>query len=199
MSIKLRALAQSLISELNESGEAKDRESSKTEWWRQLDWKSPDLRTLFDSLGEETQKLITEAGLVKDDLVEEEYQGNTAHMTLSERAKRFHSISDDDWAALTETEKEDYINKLPPEKPEDGETNKDEEDADDGEDSEDCEDCDEDDTDAVDDVEDVVDEGAETTDLNESDVDEVEKGDKLDPDEVLAKYRRTVKDKDYPQ
>jgi hypothetical protein len=50
----------------------------------------------------------------KDDLVEEEYQGNAGYITLSERAKRFHNISDPDWNALTEKEKLGYIFKLPP-------------------------------------------------------------------------------------
>jgi len=66
---------------------------------------------------------------LKDDLVEEEYQGNASNITLSERAKKFHNISDDDWVALTEEEKQDYIDKLPPEKTVEGETNKDEGDA----------------------------------------------------------------------
>jgi len=81
-------------------------------------------------LDAETQLDATE--LVKDDLVEEEYQGNLTNMTASERAKRFHNINDDEWLALTEAEKEDYIGKLPPEKKKEGETNKDG----------DCEDCD---------------------------------------------------------
>lgn len=53
----------------------------------------------------------------KDDLVEEEYQGNAGYMTLSERAKMHFSISDDDWLALTENEKLGYIFKLPVQKP----------------------------------------------------------------------------------
>jgi hypothetical protein len=62
----------------------------------------------------------------KDDLVEEEYQGNASNITESERAKKFHNISDDDWLALTDEEKTGYIGKLPPVKPKEGETNKDE-------------------------------------------------------------------------
>lgn len=62
----------------------------------------------------------------EDDLVEEEYQGNASNITESERAKKFHNISDDDWLALTDEEKRGYIGKLPPVKPKEGETNKDE-------------------------------------------------------------------------
>ena len=51
-----------------------------------------------------------------DDLVEEEYQGNSSNTTLSERAKKFFNLSDDQWNELTEDEKKDYISKLPPEK-----------------------------------------------------------------------------------
>jgi hypothetical protein len=80
-----------------------------------------------------------------DHIVEEEHEGNLTNVTLSERAKRYFNISEDDWLALTETEKEDYISRLPPEKPMEGQTNKDEEAAD-GESGE-CEDCDEDDYD----------------------------------------------------
>lgn len=95
----------------------------------------------------------------KDDLVEEEYQGNASNITESERAKKFHNISDDDWLALTDEEKRGYIGKLPPVKPKEGETNKDEGDegesdegeaedgdAEDAKDSQedDCPDCDDD-------------------------------------------------------
>ena len=122
-------------------------------------------------------------GRGRDDLVEEEYQGNAGFKTLSERAKMFHSISDDDWDALTEEEKLDYIARLPPEKPH-GESNKDE----------DCPDCDDD--------EQTTDEDPTEDETSESDEDADEiietTEDELDPDEVMAKYRRTIKDKDYP-
>lgn len=51
-----------------------------------------------------------------DDLVEEEYQGNATYETLSERAKMHFSVSDEEWDALSEEEKDDYISRLPPEK-----------------------------------------------------------------------------------
>lgn len=53
---------------------------------------------------------------VRDDLVEEEYQGNAGYITLSKRARLFHSISLVEWNALTETEKLKRIFELPPEK-----------------------------------------------------------------------------------
>ena len=144
---------------------------------------------------------------IKDDLVEEEYQGNAGMpMTLSKRAKMFHSISDPDWDALTEAEKEGYISSLPPEKPH-GESNKDEEHEHcveglvwsteenkcvPADEEEDCEECDESESDVEDE-----------TDADESDEDDVAEilettEDELDPDEVIAKYRRTLEDKDYP-
>ena len=200
MTTKLRSLAQALINEVDGLREAKDT-SSEAEWWRQLDWKSPDYRPLLDSLGGETRKLIIKAGLVADDLVEEEYQGNVAHMTLSKRAQMFFSISEDEWAGLSEEEKEDYISRLPPEKQVEGTTNKDES-------EEDCPDCEKEEGDEeecpegqvwneehtecikADEEDDIEDD--DTTEILETTEDE------LDPAEVIAKYRRTLKDKDYP-
>ena len=63
MNAKLRGLAQALVTEVDRLMETKDGEASEAEWWRQLDWGSPDYRTLFDSLGEETQKMVIDAGL----------------------------------------------------------------------------------------------------------------------------------------
>ena len=74
---------------------------------------------------DELKAKIVEALSGLDDLVEEEYQGNAAWITLSTRAKKFFSISDEDWAGLTEEEKLGYIAKLPPEKEVEGKTNKD--------------------------------------------------------------------------
>lgn len=129
---------------------------------------------------------LDELEFVEDDLVEEEYQGNASSITLSERAKKFFNISDDDWLALTDEEKTGYIGKLPPVKPKEGETNKDEDDQEKSEEDasdeveEDCLDCD--------------DEEEEEPEVE----DEEEEKKALNPDEVLEKYRRTTKDKDYP-
>ena len=121
MNAKLRVLAQSLISELNGLGEAKDMESSEAEWWRQLDWKSPDLKTLFTSLGDETRELIIEAGLVKEvketsveDTKGKEIEEDAGPRTEAERAKAHFELSDETWDALSEEEKQEYIDKLPP-------------------------------------------------------------------------------------
>jgi len=77
-----------------------------------------DLRTALETL----LKLMPSLQKSFDDLVEEEYQGNVTPITESERAKRYFNISDEDWDALTEGEKEDYISRLPPLKkgPEEG-------------------------------------------------------------------------------
>ena len=174
LSAKLRALAQSLSSELDESKETEDAESSKTAWWRRLDWKSPDYQPLFNDLGKETQERIIEAGLTKDDLVEEEYQGNVT-MTKSKRAQMFFSIPEDEWAGLSEEEKDDYIRRLPPEKTKAG-----------GEEmsDRDCEDCDEEEeaeTDAPDEV-------ADEDEIVEEEVDE------KPPREVLKEFNQTMED-----
>jgi len=71
---------------------------------------------------EELKTKLAEILRAFDDLVEEEYQGNLTPITESERAKRYFNISDEDWDALTEREKESYIGRLPPKKmgPEEG-------------------------------------------------------------------------------
>jgi len=51
-----------------------------------------------------------------DNLVEEEFQGQAGSMTEAERARRFHSISLEEWNALSEKEKNEYIANLPPKK-----------------------------------------------------------------------------------
>ena len=61
-------------------------------------------------------KGVLDEGAVKgkDDLVEEEYQGNATPRTEAERAKAHFNISEEEWEALTEEEKQEYIDKLPP-------------------------------------------------------------------------------------
>ena len=65
---------------------------------------------------EELKETINQMIAELDDLVEEEYQGNATNTTLSERAKKFFNLSDEQWNELTEAEKEDRISRLPPEK-----------------------------------------------------------------------------------
>ena len=74
---------------------------------------------------EELKSQVNDVLSALDNLVEEEYQGNATNETLSQRAKMFFSISDDEWLALSEEEKNGYIGKLPPAKPVEGATNKD--------------------------------------------------------------------------
>ena len=157
--------------------------------------------------------------------MEEEYQGNASTTTLSDRAKKFHSISDDDWLALTEEEKQGYIGKLPPEKPVEGETNKDEADAGPRTEAERAQahfDLSAEDWAALSDEEKQAyidklpekgsggedDEDCTDCDDDESEEDEVAENEDAEedneekavfsPDEVLEKYRRTTEDKDYP-
>lgn len=68
-----------------------------------------------DKIDEFKAKMI-EALSGLDDLVEEEQQGNAELETEAERAKKFFNISEDDWLALSDEDKEDYISRLPPKK-----------------------------------------------------------------------------------
>jgi len=72
LNTKLKTLVQALVDEINESKGVKDAKLPEAEWWRLLDWKTPDYRTLFDSLGEETRTLIMDAGLCPECDEEEE-------------------------------------------------------------------------------------------------------------------------------
>ena len=106
MNAKLKTLVQALVDEINESKGTKDAETTKKEWWRSLDWKTPDHRTLFDSLGEETQKLVTDAGLCPT-------CGDESPRTEAERAMSHFDLTEEEWEALSEEEKQEYIDKLP--------------------------------------------------------------------------------------
>jgi hypothetical protein len=94
----------------------------------------------------------------QDDLVEEEYQGNAENMTESTRAQMHFTISKEDWEALSEDEKNDYISRLPPKKTRAGGEELSDRDSD-----EDCEDCDEEEEDeeSEEDVEEQAEEDAE--------------------------------------
>ena len=64
MNAKLKTLVQALVDEINEvKGANSAVDTVEGEWWRLLNWKTPEYKTLFDSLGEDTRILITEAGL----------------------------------------------------------------------------------------------------------------------------------------
>ena len=96
---------------------------------------------------------IIEALSGLDDLVEEEYQGNASNETLSERARRFHSISVEEWDLLSDEEKTKYIESLPVEKTRAG---GEEMSSRDSEVDEECDDCGDDDEEEV--VDEVVEE-----------------------------------------
>jgi len=121
--------------------EKRSKEKHKSDTEEELNMKlKEDAVEKFLELLDSFKELFFEADeeVESDDLVEEEYQGNR-ELTLSQRAKMFHSISDEEWEALTDEEKQGYIDKLPPEDPTERETNKDEEDCEDCEDDEETE------------------------------------------------------------
>lgn len=60
MNTKLRTLVQALVDEINEVKGEKDVRSS--DWWKLINWHEPEMRTMYDSLSEDTRKLIINAG-----------------------------------------------------------------------------------------------------------------------------------------
>lgn len=81
MNTKLKTLVQALIEEINGTRGENDAKNQEQDWWRILDWKTPEYRELFDSLGEETRLIITDAGLCpscedEDPECEEGYEKN---------------------------------------------------------------------------------------------------------------------------
>lgn len=63
MNDKIKILVQALVDETNEIRGIKDAMTTNKEWWLVIDWKTPEYKELFDSLGDETRKMITDAGL----------------------------------------------------------------------------------------------------------------------------------------
>jgi hypothetical protein len=57
---------QVLIDEVNEVKGVKDSKEKPDDWWKQIDWKKDDMRTVYDSLNDETRKLIADEGLCPD-------------------------------------------------------------------------------------------------------------------------------------
>ena len=86
-----------------------EREATKTadkaEWWREIDWAEDDTRTVFDTLPEDTRNLIIEAGLCPECM--------DAKRTEAERAMSHFNITEEEWAKLSDEEKQKYIEKLP--------------------------------------------------------------------------------------
>jgi hypothetical protein len=108
---KMREATKLLLHTLMEEMEALkgEREATKTadkaEWWREIDWATDDSRTVFDALPEETRNLIIEAGLCPECM--------DAKRTEAERAMSHFNITEEEWAKLSDEEKQKYIEKLP--------------------------------------------------------------------------------------
>ena len=62
---KLQALLQALVDEANELKGIKDSKSPE-EWWKLIDWKTDEMKVVFESLSDETKKQIKDAGLCPD-------------------------------------------------------------------------------------------------------------------------------------
>ena len=105
MNTKLKTLVQALVDEINESKGVKDAKLPEMEWWRLLDWKTPDYRTLFDSLGEETRTLIIDAGLCpecdeEEEECEEGYEKNEEGKCVKMEEEEDESLPYEDGEAL---------------------------------------------------------------------------------------------------
>lgn len=110
MNTKLKTLVQALVDEINETKGIRDAVHQEKDWWRLIDWKTKEYQTLFDSLGEETRNFIIEAGLCPECM--------DAAKTEAERAMSHFKITPEDWAKLSDEEKQKYIEKLPKEEDE---------------------------------------------------------------------------------
>ena len=64
---KLKTLIQALIDEVNEVKGEKDGSPQKAEnWWKMVNWREPDMKSIYDSLSDGTKKLIADDGLCPD-------------------------------------------------------------------------------------------------------------------------------------
>ena len=108
MNVKLKTLVQALVEELNEAKGMKDAVNEK-KWWKHINWKTPEYRTMFDSLGEETRQLIIDEGLCPDCADTDEGPRSEA-----ERVMAHFGLTEEEWNALSEEEQQEYIDKLPP-------------------------------------------------------------------------------------
>lgn len=110
---KMREAMKLLLRTFMEEAEALkgERDATKTadkaEWWREIEWSTDDNRTVFDALPRETRDLIIEAGLCPACM--------DAEKTEAEKAMSHFNISPEDWAKLSDEEKQKYIDKLPKE------------------------------------------------------------------------------------
>lgn len=83
------------------------KETKQEEWWRILDWRTGETRSLFYALNADTRRLIKEAGLCPT-------CGEDKPRSEAERAMSHFELTEEEWNALTEEEQQEYIDKLPP-------------------------------------------------------------------------------------
>jgi len=104
----LKALAEVLVNEMEELKGERDalkKDEKSAEWWKSIDWKTEEHRTIFDNLAEDTRQLIIDEGLCPDCKDEAK--------TEAERAMSHFKITEEEWAKLSEEQKQEYIKKLP--------------------------------------------------------------------------------------
>lgn len=82
LNTKLKTLIQSLMDEVNEVKGMKDTKQSPDNWWKMIDWKEPEMRTVFDSLSDSTRKLIADEGLCPDCPEHQKQVKGASDMTL---------------------------------------------------------------------------------------------------------------------
>lgn len=78
----------------------------REDWWRRINWRDSEMTPLYHRLSEDTRKLITEAGLCPT-------CGQDAPRSEAERAMSHFEITEEEWEAMSEEEKQEYIDKLP--------------------------------------------------------------------------------------
>ena len=100
----LRALIEDEVEALRGEREAM---KDTREWWMILDWKDPQLAEAFTHLDEEIKNQIKEAGLCPT-------CGEDAPRSEAERAMAHFNLTKEEWEKLSDEEKQEYIDKLPP-------------------------------------------------------------------------------------
>lgn len=106
MNTKIRTLIQALNDEVNEVKGEKDAKPS--DWWKLINWREPEMKTMYDSLSENTRTLIVDAGLCPECPEKDEPKSE------EERAMSHYKIPPDEWKKLTSEERQKLIEKLPP-------------------------------------------------------------------------------------
>ena len=104
----LRVLLQ-VMDELQELKGERDavKEEMQQTWWKDINWKEEDNIPLFDALKDETKQLIIDAGLCP-------HCGGDEPRSEAERAMSHFKLTEEEWGKLSDEEKQEYIDKLPP-------------------------------------------------------------------------------------